>query len=60
MRKIIIASAMLVMTACAPAKQTSYQNKISAFKKMTKDICVENPHEVRLAQNLYLQIFNNK
>ncbi len=51
---------MLMMTACAPAKQTSYQNKISVFKKITKDICVENPHEVSLAQNLYLQIFNNK
>jgi len=51
---------MLMTTACAPAKQKSYQNKIIAFKEMTKDICVDNPHEVKLAQNLYLQIFNNK
>jgi len=45
--------------ACATAKQTNYQNKISIFKEMTKDICVDNPNEVKLAQNLYLEIFKN-
>ncbi len=59
MKKIIIASAWLTTMACATAKQTNYQNKISIFKEMTKDICVDNPNEVKLAQNLYLEIFKN-
>jgi len=59
MKKIIIASALLTIMACASAKQTNYQNKISIFKEKTKDVCVDNPNEVKLAQNLYLQIFKN-
>lgn len=39
---------------CASAKKT----KIEAYKLATKDICKDNPHEVYLAQLLYLEIKN--
>lgn len=29
------------------------------FKLITEDICVDNPNEVRLAQNLYIEIMYN-
>jgi hypothetical protein len=41
-----------MMTSCASVKHTE---KLAEFKKITKDICLDNPHEVELAQNLYLK-----
>lgn len=41
-----------MMTSCASIKHTE---KLAEFKEITKDICVDNPHEVKLAQVLYLK-----
>jgi len=50
---IILAATML---SCASARS----EKLAKFKKITKDICRDNPHEVKLAQVLYNEIVNNK
>ena len=56
MKKIIIAVALL-MPACA-ANQTR-QEKIAEFKFITKDMCIEQPDEIILAQTLYNEMINN-
>ena len=54
MRAIIILLAAM-MLSCASAKT----KKLAKFKEVTKDICRDNPHEVRLAQTLYIEIVRN-
>lgn len=56
MKKIILAVALL-MPACA-ANQTR-QEKIAEFKFITKDMCIEQPDEIILAQTLYNEMINN-
>lgn len=47
---------MLVATmiSCASAREKS----LTRFKEITKDVCVDNAHEVKLAQILYNEIVN--
>jgi hypothetical protein len=44
------------MMSCASARETN----LKRFKELTKDVCVDNPHEVKLAQILYNEIVNVK
>lgn len=48
---ILLAATML---SCASARK----QKIAEYKELTKDICKDNKHEVRLAQILYNKMLN--
>ncbi len=49
---------MLVATmmSCASAREEN----LKRFKELTKDVCVDNPHEVKLAQILYNEVVNGR
>ena len=49
---------VVILTGCATMNQTR-QDKIAEYKLITKDVCVENANEVRLAQHLYNSMINN-
>tara|TARA_R100001198_G_scaffold95601_1_gene82139 strand:- start:519 stop:689 length:171 start_codon:yes stop_codon:yes gene_type:complete len=51
MRIIAILLAAVLM-GCASAKT----ERIIKFKEITKDLCIDNPNEVLLAQHLYNQM----
>lgn len=42
------------MTSCASARE----KKLTRFKELTKDVCVDNAHEVKLAQILFNEMVN--
>jgi len=46
---------LAVMTSCASART----NKYNRFKELTKDMCIDTPEQVRLAQILYIEIMHN-
>jgi hypothetical protein len=48
MRIILILLAATMMSCASARKQ-----RIAEYKELTKDICKDNKHEVRLAQILY-------
>lgn len=47
---------MLVATmmSCASAREKN----LVRFKELTKDVCIDNPHEVKLAQILFNEMVN--
>ena len=47
--RIIIILLVATMMSCASARK----QRIAEYKELTKDICKDNKHEVRLAQILY-------
>lgn len=51
MRIIVILLAAVLM-GCASAKT----EQIIKFKEITKDVCIDNPNEVLLAQALYREM----
>lgn len=51
MKKIVLI-VLLTATSCAAARK---EKRLVEYKKMTKNICVDNQHEVELAQLLYLK-----
>jgi hypothetical protein len=53
MKRLIIALALLT-PACAAGQ--ARQTKIDQFKHITKDLCIESPSEVLLAQHLYIEM----
>tara|TARA_B100000085_G_scaffold163885_1_gene149017 strand:- start:24703 stop:24888 length:186 start_codon:yes stop_codon:yes gene_type:complete len=57
MKKICILVVTLTMMGCGGIQPQLMKLKQSQFKEMTKDICVDNPHEVYLAQVLYNEMF---
>ena len=44
------------MMSCASARK----EKIKRFKELTKDVCIDNHNEAKLAQILYNEIVNVK
>ncbi len=56
---IIILTGSMLLTACGGIQPQLMKVKRSQFKELTKDICVENPQEVYLAQVLYNEMFKN-
>ena len=48
---IILAATIL---SCASAREKS----LTRFKEITKDVCIDNPHEVKLAQILFNEMVN--
>jgi hypothetical protein len=57
MKAKFVLAAIVMMTSCVTQQELMAEKKLK-FKELTKDICVENPHEVRLAQALYNEIIN--
>jgi len=53
MRIILILLAATMMSCASARKQ-----RIAEYKELTKDICKDNKHEVRLAQILYNKMLN--
>lgn len=51
MRTIMIAAVASLIASCA-----SQNTPMTEYKKLTKDVCRDNPHEVVLAQALYNQM----
>jgi hypothetical protein len=54
--RVITILLVATMMSCASARETN----LKRFKELTKDVCVDNPHEVKLAQILYNEIVNVK
>jgi len=52
--RIIIILLAATMLSCASARK----QKIAEYKELTKNICRDNKHEVRLAQILYNKMLN--
>jgi hypothetical protein len=48
MRIIVTLALVVSLGACA-----SQNTMMTEYKKLTKDVCHDNPHEVVLAQHLY-------
>lgn len=44
------------MMSCASARN----KKLAKYKEITKDVCIDNPNEVRLAQALYVEMVIKK
>ena len=55
MRAIIILLAATILS-CASARN----ERIAEYRYITKDVCRDNPHEIYLAQSLYLHMVINK
>jgi hypothetical protein len=54
--RVIIILLVATMMSCASAREEN----LKRFKKLTKDVCVDNPHEVKLAQILYNEVVNGR
>jgi hypothetical protein len=52
--KYIVIILVATMISCASAREKN----LTRFKELTKDVCVDNIHEVKLAQILYNEIVN--
>tara|TARA_R100000231_G_scaffold139613_1_gene121633 strand:- start:1546 stop:1713 length:168 start_codon:yes stop_codon:yes gene_type:complete len=52
--KIITIVLVAMMMSCASARK----ERLIKFQYMTKDVCVDNPNEILLAQKLYLTYVN--
>ena len=53
--RIILILLVATTVSCASARKT----RVAEYRELTKDICKDNPHEVRLAQLLYIRYVNN-
>ena len=53
--RIILILLVATLMGCASAKKT----RLAEYKQLTKDICKDNPHEIRLAQQLYISYVRN-
>ena len=47
--RIVLIILVAAMSSCASVRT----ERIAEFNEITKDICLDHPNEVRLAQNLY-------
>jgi hypothetical protein len=54
--RVIIIILVATMMSCASAREEN----LKRFKEITKDVCIDNQHEVKLAQILYNEIVNGK
>tara|TARA_R110002072_G_scaffold214592_1_gene371794 strand:+ start:215 stop:382 length:168 start_codon:yes stop_codon:yes gene_type:complete len=52
--RVIIILLVATMMSCASAREKS----LTRFKEITKDVCIDNPHEVKLAQILFNEMVN--
>tara|TARA_R100000081_G_C4765587_1_gene142526 strand:- start:576 stop:743 length:168 start_codon:yes stop_codon:yes gene_type:complete len=52
--KIILMILVAMMMSCASARK----ERLIKYQYITKDVCVDNPNEILLAQKLYLTYVN--
>jgi signal transduction histidine kinase len=52
--RVITILLVATMMSCASAREKN----LKRFKEITKDVCIENPNEAKLAQILYNEIVN--
>lgn len=52
--RLTIVVLVATLMSCASAREKN----LTRFKELTKDVCIDNPHEVKLAQILYNEIVN--
>tara|TARA_R100000278_G_scaffold40193_3_gene35415 strand:+ start:3919 stop:4092 length:174 start_codon:yes stop_codon:yes gene_type:complete len=52
MKTIMIMILVAAMSSCASART----ERIADFRELTKDICIESPNEILLAQALYREM----
>lgn len=50
MKKLISVFALVTLMGCSAARDIKY----AEYKKITQNVCIDNEHEVQLAQQLYL------
>ena len=60
MKKLFITTAVVILMASCGVQQQVVQLNRERFQNLTKDICIENEHEVRLAQALWKEIMKTK
>ena len=53
--RIILILLVATTVSCASARKT----RVAEYKEITKDVCLDNPHEVKLAQQLYISYVRN-
>ena len=53
--RIVIIILVAAMSSCASVRT----ERIAEFKEITKDVCLDNPKEVLLAQHLYKEMVVN-
>lgn len=61
--KAILSFVLVVVTmSCTSQKNlvAQRQMKMNEFKQLTKDVCRDNPHEVKLAQVLYKELLKTR
>ena len=54
--RILTLILVATMLSCASARK----QRIAEYRKLTKDICKDNPNEIRLAQKFYITYVNNQ
>jgi hypothetical protein len=52
MKKLISVFALVILTGCSAARDIKY----AEYREITQDVCIDNQHEVLLAQHLYLHM----
>ena len=52
--RILAILLVATMMSCASARQ----KRVVDYRNITKDICKDNPHEIMLAQRLYIEYVN--
>lgn len=50
--RVLLMILVAAMSSCASVRS----ERIAEFKEITKDVCLDNPNEVLLAQHLYKQM----
>ena len=54
MKKLISVFALVILTGCSAARDIKY----AEYREITRNVCIDNQHEVLLAQHLYLHMLN--
>ena len=54
MKKLISVFALVILTGCSAARDIKY----AEYREITQNVCIDNQHEVLLAQHLYLHMLN--
>jgi len=52
--RVIIILLVATLMSCASAREKN----LTRFKEITKDVCIDNSHEVKLAQILFNEMVN--
>lgn len=51
---------ILILTLTTSCASVNHIERLAEFKEITKDVCLDNEHEVILAQRLYIEYVRNR